>query len=214
MPHELFPLLAGGIGVSFVLLLVGLGAKASKRAFERVSRLADELGLVMEPARITLGLFHSSPRARGERRGKHVEIYNYTTGSGKSRTTWSALSARPRADGGLTFKVTRQGFGSKVASLFGAREIQVGDPEFDAAWFIETNRPEFFAAALLPELRAKLQGAARGSRGSYKLEHGKVVYSEVGGFFDESRCQRFAVIADVVCDLADVAEVHAANPGH
>ncbi|MEO7415310.1 MAG: hypothetical protein ABIZ81_18350 [Opitutaceae bacterium] len=211
----LFPaLLIGGAGLVALVLLLRYAAKTSKRAHERVSLLAAELGLAMEPAAVTFGLFHGAPRARGERRGKKVELYNYTTGSGKSRTTWSSLSAQPRADGGLKFKITGQGFGSKIAQLFGAKEIQVGDGEFDGAWFIETNRPDFFAAALLPELRAKLHAATRGApRPSFKMENGKVLYSEVGGFFNDARCARFLLIADVVCDFADIAEVHATGAG-
>jgi hypothetical protein len=210
MPQALIPF---GLGLIFFVVVVSVGIKAGKRARVRVGRLAEELGLALEPPQITLGIFQGPPRASGVRRGKRIEIYNYSTGSGKSRTTWSAISAQPRADGGLTFKITSQGFGSKIATLFGAREIQVGDAEFDAAWFIETNRPEFLTAALLPEFRAKLQSTARGRRGVFKLEHGKVVYAEVGGFFDEARCQRFAAIADIVCDFADMAEVHASSGG-
>jgi hypothetical protein len=214
MPSALLPFVFAGAGVVFVVLLLRFGANKAKRAHARVSRLAEELGLTMTPPRVTFGLFHSSPHASGERRGKRLEIYTYATGSGKSRTTWSALSAQPRADGGLKFKLTRQGLGSKFAQLFGTKEIQVGDPEFDRAWFIETNRPEFFSAALLPELRTKLSAAATGgSRISFKLEQGKVVYAEAGGFFNDDRCRRFLALADVACDLADIAEVSATGAG-
>jgi hypothetical protein len=214
MPPALLPFVFAGAGIIFVVVLLRFAANTAKRTHERVSRLAADLGLAMAPPQVTFGLLHSAPRASGERRGKRLEIYTYTTGSGKSRTTWYALSAQPRADGGLKFKLARQGFGSKVAQLFGTKEIQVGDPEFDRAWFIETNRPEFFAAALLPELRAKLAAATTGgSRVSLKLEQGKVVYAEVGGFFNDDRCRRFLALADVVCDLADIAEVSATGAG-
>lgn len=211
----LLPFLAIGGFLAFVGFILWWAVKAAKTTRLRIEQLAMRLGLTIDPARVTLGIFHHAPKASGMRRGKKLEIFTYTTGSGKSQTHWAALSATPRADGGLTFSLTRQGFGSKIAELFGSREIQVGDPAFDNTWFIRTNQPEFFAAALLPELRAKLLDAtAKASRGaSFKLEHGKVVYAEIGSFYDQTRCTRFESIADVVCDLADVAEVHASNPG-
>ena len=207
-------ILTGAAVLIFLASLLRFAAKASKRSHESFSRLAEGLELTLEPPEMTLGLFRSAPRASGQRRGKKLELYTYTTGSGKSRTTWAAVSAQPRADGGLKFKLTRQGFGSKIAQLFGTKEIQVGDAAFDAAWFIETNRADFFAAALLPELRARIHEKTQGAtRASLKLEHGKVVYSEVGGFFDEARCARLASMADVVSDFADIAEVHATGAG-
>jgi hypothetical protein len=213
-PAQFLPLLMGAGMLSFFGLIIWIAVTSAKKARLRFAQLAGELGLMVEPGAVTLGIFSSAPRASGERRGKKLEIYTYSTGSGKSRTSWAAISAQPRGDGGLTFALSRQGFGSKIAQLFGSREIQVGDPAFDAAWFIQTNRGEFFAAALLPEVRAKLDAAAReGSRGSFKLEHGKVVYAEVGGFGDNKRCLRFQSIADVVCDLADIAEVHGSTAG-
>ena len=208
------PLLMGVGMLVFFGLILWIAVKSAKQASLRMAQLAANLGLTMETSQVTLGIFHSAPKASGLRRGKRMEIFTYTTGSGKSRTSWAAIAAWARSDGGLTFTLSRQGFGTKIAQLFGSREIQVGDPAFDAAWFIQTNRPEFLAAALLPEVRAKLDAAARGgSRGSLKLEHGRVIYAEVGGFGDNKRCERFEGIADVVCDLADVAEVHASGAG-
>ncbi|HEX2854591.1 MAG TPA: hypothetical protein VHO24_15275 [Opitutaceae bacterium] len=208
------PLLAIAGMAAFFGLIIWLAVTSAKKTAVRFQQLATNLGLTLEPARVTLGIFHSAPRASGERRGKKMELFTYTTGSGKSRTSWCAISAQPRADGGLTFGLSRQGFGSKIAQLFGSREIQVGDPAFDDTWFIQTNRPDFFGAALLPEMRARLTHATRNASrgGSFKLEHGKVVYAEVGSFHDEMRCARFESVAEVICDLADVAEVHA-NPG-
>jgi hypothetical protein len=108
----------------------------------------------------------------------------------------------------------KQGFGSKLAELLGAHEITVGDPRFDAAWFVRTNQPEFFAAALIPELRDKLMAAqAMGARGKFELKDGVVKYAEQGTFADARLAGRLATLADVVGDLADVAEVAGTNPG-
>ena len=86
----------------------------------------------------------------------------------------------------------------------------MGDPAFDHEWFVETNQPAFLRAALIPELRQKLMTAIRGSCSpKFELKSGKVKYEEFGMFTDAKLCDRFVTLADVVCDLADVAEIAA-----
>jgi len=206
----LIPVLAGGMGLAIVGL-VGWGAAGySRRTREQAQRLADALGLTLDAAQPVLGLFWPNPRGTGTMRDKRVEFCNYTTGSGKSRTTWSALTARPRADGGLTFRLRKQGLGTKVMELFGAKEITVDDAAFDAAWFVQTNQPDYFRAALVGEIRDRFLAARRaGATGSFQLEYGVVKYAEQGTFGNERRRQRYELIAPLLCDLADVAEVFA-----
>lgn len=198
---------------AFTLLLLKLVAAQSRKAHERFIQFAERLRLTAKRVEPKFGGFFPQSEATGERRGKQVRLYGYTTGSGKSRTIWSALSVHPREVRGLTFSLTPQGLGSTFAELFGAKEITVGDPAFDKAWFIRTNQPEFFTAALLPELRARLTAAfdvrPRAWQPSIKLEHDAVIYAEAGDFNSEGRRERLALLVEVLCDLADVAEVHA-----
>lgn len=194
---------AGFLG--FVGLLLWIGGRYSARAHENMRRLAGSLGIDFVDAPPKLGLFYPEPRAAGRIRGKAVKLFNYTTGSGKSRRTWSALAVTPAAAGSLTFAFSRQGFASAVKSLFGAKEITVGHAEFDRTWFIQTNQPDFFRAALLPEVQEKFCPF----KGAFKLEQGVVTYVEDGMFSDEERCRRFETAVPLACDLADIAEVHA-----
>ena len=206
----LIPVLAAVLGLAIVGLIGWAGASSSRRTREQAQRLADALGLTLNPAQPVLGLFWPNPRGSGTVRDKHVEFFNYTTGSGKSRTTWSAITARPRADGGLTFRLRKQGLGTKVMELFGAKEITVDDAAFDAAWFVQTNQPDYFRAALVGEIRDRLMAARRaGATGSFQLEFGEVKYAERGTFGNDGRRQRYELIAPLLCDLADVAEVYA-----
>lgn len=196
------------------LLVLWAVASASKRTAENIARLAGELGLQLESKPPVLGWFYPQPKVFGEIRGKRVEVFTYFTGSGKSRTRWCAVSAAVRVDAGLTLALRRQGVGTKVMELFGSREIQVGDPPFDAAWFVQTNQPEFLQAALVPELRASLvsfaqQGAAQGAR--FEVERGLARYSEQGTFASPALCTRIGAATATVIDLADVAEVFAAE---
>jgi hypothetical protein len=94
--------------------------------------------------------------------------------------------------------------------LFGAREITVDDATFDAAWFVQTNQPEYFRAALVGEIRDQFMAARRaGASGIFQLENGVVKYAEQGTFGNAGRRQRYELIAPLLCDLADVAEVFA-----
>ncbi len=200
--------------VATLVIVFWAAAQASKRASENIRELAAMLGLQADIRPPALGLFYTDPRAAGQWRGKAMEIYTYTTGSGKSRMQWCAVAAALRADGGLRFTLQPQGFGTKVMEMFGASEIQVGDADFDRRWFIQTNQPDFLRAALLPELRAKISTLAAepsASRLKLMLEDGRVRYAEQGSFASARVAGRIGQAAEVVADLADVAEVFAAE---
>ena len=206
----LIPVLFAVLGLAIVGLIGWAGARSSRQTREQAQQLANALGLALDPAQPVLGLFWPNPRGTGTIRGQHVEFFNYSTGSGKSRTTWSALTARPGADGGLTFRLRKQGLGTKVLELFGAKDITVDDAAFDAAWFVQTNQPDYFRAALVGEIRDQLMAARHaGATGSFLLEDGVVKYAEPGTFGNDRRRQRYELIAPLLCDLADVAEVFA-----
>lgn len=198
-----FALLIVGVGVFFGIIY-RIGATLSRKALANMRTLAERLkiSVVEKPSKFGI---HDYPEAAGTMRGKQVRLFNYTTGSGKSKTTWSAIAVTPTAHGGLTFALSREGIGSKMMSLFGAKEIKVGDKFFDDKWYVRSNAPEFFAAALLPEIREKIMAAP----GGWKLQEGIVIYSERGMFSDTARCERFAPLTGAACDLADIAEVYA-----
>src|SRR5258706_13494870 len=97
MPPALIPVFFLGSFVGIGWLIASRDARETKRAWFRLAGLAETLGLAMAPAQITFGRFYGAPRATGERRGKAMEIFSFSTGSGKSRTSWWAVSAQPRA---------------------------------------------------------------------------------------------------------------------
>ncbi len=195
--------------IGMPILLVRAGIKSVRRMRENFARLATNLQLQLDPPEPPSGWFSALPSVIGQRRGKQVRIHTYSTGSGKSRRTWTAAAVTPAMTGGLTFSFTRQGFGSKLGQLFGAKEITVGNREFDDAWFIATNEPDFLRAALLPELQQKF----RPFRGSFKLEKGVVTYVEQGNLVGDERRHRYELAVELACNLADIAEVQARHAG-
>jgi hypothetical protein len=204
MPNAWVPLIPLVVFAVVIPLIIWGSITARRRTAENLQKLAGRLGLEFQPAAGWTG----SPRVSGNLRGKPVEVFTYSTGSGKTRKTWAAISVQPAGGGGLTFTLQKQGFGTKISELFGAREITVGDPEFDAAWFIQTNQPEYFRAALLPEIREKLMAVRRvGARGKFECNGGLMKYAEEGSFYQWQRSERFVALADVAGDLAEVVEV-------
>lgn len=196
----------------FAMILI-LSVRHARKSAENFAQLAAQLGLTLTEPKKTLGIVWSQPTATGKIRGRRASVFSYSTGSGKSRTNWCALSIDPHQHGGLNFEISLQGLGSKIKEVFGAKEVVVGEAAFDAKWFIQTNQPEFMQAALIPELRqrltASLADAGRLRRPSLRLASGTIRYSEAGSFGNEVCCARIAGLKEVMSDFADVAEVFA-----
>jgi hypothetical protein len=200
----LIPLVMFGVFALVAVMAVRHAAKVRKE----FPRWAEEIGWTAKP----MTSWTTPAEATGAHAGRRGRVYSFTTGSGKSRTTWAAIELSAGVSSGLELELTRQGFGSKVAALFGAKEIQVGDAAFDARWFIRTNRPDYMKAALLPEFRARIEELERRGGRSVKLEikQGRAIYLEQG-FFQAPVRTRLAAALPVLADLAALAEVEAGS---
>lgn len=202
----LFPavfLLLGGFAVAAAL-------KQQRRAREQLAGLARRLGLELRRPPTRFG-FEPLPTVEGRYRNRAVRFYTYTTGSGKNSTTWGAVSAAAGGAGGFTLELFPENFLVRMATALGLQDIQVGDPAFDRAFIVKSNDPAYAAAALLPEIRARLLAERqRGAHGRLSIKGGEVQYAEVGGFGNEARVNRLADLLEAICDLAEVAEVYKA----
>lgn len=182
------------------------GLRAHKRLVAEFAAWAQAQGLTVRE-----GPWWSTPlEAEGTRAGRRLNVSTFTTGSGKSRTTWLAVFVSG-APGRLELSLVRQGFGTKIAEWFGTKEVEVGDAAFDGRWFVRTNRPEFVQAALLPEIRTRIdEVAALGGR-SLKIEvkGGQAKYVEQGGISSKSM-QRVERVFPLLEELVALAEVEAA----
>lgn len=194
--------------VGLFATIVGLGLRHTLKLRKEFPLWAEELGWKPEP----MPSWTTPPVANGVYGGRRGRVFSYTTGSGKSRVNWAAIQLMIVPASGMEVEITRQGFGTKVAALFGVKEIEVGDAAFDARWFIRTNRPDYIKAALLPEFRQRIDElAARGGRGmKLEIKEGRAIYSEQG-FFNAPVRARVAAALPVLADLAALAEVEAAG---
>jgi hypothetical protein len=197
------------VGVLLVVGLVGgLAVWAVRReikATRNLAALAARLGLRFRPAR------ENGPgtgnTAEGDFQDRTARFWAYATGSGKSRTEWVAVSVRLAGDSRLTVQLKPQGFGTKLAELFGAKEIEVGEPRFDGEWFIRTNAPATCRTALLPEIRERLMTARQtGARGVFTLEKGVAAYTETGTFAPDATVMRLESLLPLLRDFAEAAE--------
>jgi len=186
-----------------VTVVLRLMANKSRRAYENMQRLAARLGLTMKAVKPVLGIYED-PEMSGEINGKQVRIYTYET-DGQSKIKWAALAVTLREPSGLRFSLIRRGVTSRVWNALDANEFKIGDEAFDRDWAIETNVPDYLTAALLPEIRRKIQA----NEGKWELAGGKLTYAERGSFSKAERTERFVSIAEAACDLADAAEVYA-----
>ena len=193
--------------VGFFATVVILGLRHTAKLRKEFPLWAEELGWTPKP----VTGWTTPPEATGVHAGRRGRAFTYATGSGKSRVNWAAIELASGASSGLELEITRQNFGTKVAALFGVKEIEVGDAAFDARWFIRTNRPDYMKAAVLPEFRQRIDELApRGGRGmKLEIKEGRAIYSEQG-FFSAPVRARVAQALPVLADLAALAEVEAA----
>ena len=200
-PFVIVPAVLGAGIFSVVILL-------SKRACRNLETLGAKLGFHVH----TTGRFFKKARLTGQLRGRRAEIFSYTTGSGKYQQNWVAAEIKIKSAGRLRFSLKpRMVVFDFVARFFRKNETGVGDVTFDKKWVLTTNQPDFMRAALLPEMREKIQrmGKGRASTGHYKLVSDKVSYAEQGSFSSVKVCARIEEVVEVVCDLADAVQVGA-----
>lgn len=194
------------LGLVVMAGVVALSIRAHRRGLANLAALAERLGLQVVRGKRVLGW--EQHRLEGRLQRRQVRVWTYTTGTGKSRKQWIAAGIATPAAGDVVFELRAQGMLTKLSELFGAKEIRIGEPRFDAEWFIVTNRPVEFAAALLPEIQLKLSAArAAGAPGVFARKDGWVTYVEPGSFSRPMAVAHLESALPALIDLADVADV-------
>ena len=134
------------LGIAIILF----GTRRRARANEAWSTAADILGLELRPA-----TWSQAGRISGTLSGHEVDVQTIRRDDSRS----SGVATRYRVgyrDLGLGLKLRRQTAATRLARLFGARDIEVGDPEFDEAMAVGGRYPERVGAFLTPTLRLAL----------------------------------------------------------
>lgn len=202
----------GGIGALLAVMVTAM-SMMRWRAQQNVQSLAAQLGLEFVPA----PTWFAQPAAFGQRRTRMIKVFSYSVRlySTFNQSRWVAISASPAGNGGLTFTLHKRNPGTRLNNFIVSPPVVTGDPEFDHAWYVETNRPVSMRTALTLEVRTQLVEAQRaGANGKFRLEDSTVAYSEQSFFISAERAARFVAVADVLCDLASLADGIDEAPGH
>ena len=182
-------LLVPALPILGTVLVLWIVRTTSRNTLARLSALAEAMRLQLVTKPPVFGIFHQ-----------------FTKGSGKNSTTWWALTlTSPQAARRLTFSLQPQNFGTSVRAFFGAKEIQIGDPDFDRRWFIETNAPDFLPVALIDEVRAVIDAAQ--PKGVFRLADGTLRYEERGALGGHRDAGELLAIKEAAHRLASIAEV-------
>ncbi len=205
--EPLLPILFGVLFVSVIGLIIWAGAVQTRKARANLQAIADRLGLsVQEPAKKSI-FAGSNTRVVGTFRGRPVQLYTYTTGSGKNRTTWCALSLQAGMPRDFSLKISGENLFTKAGRMLGIDDVTLGDPAFDEKLYVKTKQPDFVRAALIPEVRMRMVDAWKKHRGlgAFTVEGGEVKYAEMGNFANAKVCDRFPDMLEIAVDLAEIA---------
>ena len=199
-------LLVPALPILGTVLVLWIVRTTSRNTLARLSALAEAMRLQLVTKPPVFGIFHQTPELAGEEQGRAVRLFQFTKGSGKNSTTWWALTlTSPQVARRLSFSLQPQNFGTSVRAFFGAKEIQVGDADFDRRWFIETNAPDFLPVALIDEVRAVIDAAQ--PKGVFRLADGTLRYEERGALGGHRGAGELLAIKEAAHRLASIAEV-------
>lgn len=129
--------------------------------------------------------------------GARIAIFLESRGSGKSRTTFTVVRADYQKPLPFELRIGYEGVFTRLGkALFGLRDVEIGDEEFDRAVRIKAG-DEVAAKAMLgrPEARAAILGLLTLSRTAYAT-NSYVQWERQGVRFDESEIR--SVIGSLV----------------
>ncbi len=159
--------------VSIIVVVIVVAVVFKKQQVSSWGTFAQEAGLSLDR-----GGWFRAPTVSGAYGGFNVYLYTYTQGSGKNKTTYTSMIPYLPFDHRSHVRVTREGFLSKITKAFGAQDIQLGDPAFDAAYIIKSDTPQYVPLLLTPAVRGALLSG--GGSMNVTVSGGRVFYNQTG----------------------------------
>lgn len=223
MSIELAPLAVWGL----LPLLLGGGLWLEARRRRHVREWAERVGWTYVGSDRTLvGRWRGDPfRTGSSRRTSEVVTgpwqgrqcvsfrYEYTTGSGKNRTTHTYHVVAMSLPAYLpTLELTPEGVGARIAKAFGGQDIQFESEDFNRAWRVRAADERFAHAVVHPRLMERLL-RPDACRTSVRIEGTDVLTWAVGNPDLDALPRRLAVLAAVVDAVPDfVWQDHGHDP--
>lgn len=150
---DFIPILIVPLFFAFFIGMIALGIYQTKKAKERWQEFARAYGLTCN-----VGGWASQSHISGWFDGVYVHIGTVTRGSGKNRHTYTQFQAM-LASGIMPYglQVYQETVFSKVGVFFGGQDIQIGDPQLDAAFVFKGNIPnDVHRLVTIPAVKAAL----------------------------------------------------------
>lgn len=182
-----------GFFIIFAIVFVGIfgyGFYQKKLIAEAWEEAARSMGL-----RFDKGGIFGKTRMVGNYRGRAVEAWirseRRSTGRNSTTVYYTVFQAALSNPDWMGVKISRRGFGAKVASFFGGQDIEIGDSSFDKAYRIQGDLTGSAKSALMrEEVQSEIRGLSS-AFGSFVLEGGVVRVENQERVRDASRLQRY-----------------------
>ena len=110
---------------------MGWFGRGTKAAWHQLS---EEIG-----AELVRGGFWKGDKVRHQVGPWSIVLDTYTESSGENHTTYTRMRAAFLAPVGFRFTIYRKGPFSGLGKMLGMQDIEIGDPEFDEAFIIQSN---------------------------------------------------------------------------
>ena len=152
--EPLFGLVAAAIGLSVAYLVTAERRRAQLRVWRAAAERAGLSGV-----QASNGGFLEQDFLCGSSGDLQVRLEPYRRGK-HAHGTKMVITGLGHGAGGLSLR--REGLGTAIEKRFiGEREIEIGDPSFDAEYYVQGQAP-LALAILEPETRRRLAGLLRG----------------------------------------------------
>jgi len=138
--------------VAFVGVVIPLMIRSVRRTNEAWAGVARRLDLRATPAS-----FGQKRRIGGRLGGIAVRVDTFTKRHGKSSTTYTRFRAEFPRSLGLGLQLTSEGFLTGLSKIFGAQDVQTGQPGFDDAVLVKGADPQRVVEFLTEARRARIQ---------------------------------------------------------
>jgi hypothetical protein len=157
-------MLVGLIGLLGMIIALSMVARTRQMESLKAWALANDMTYTESPA-IAAGKRWPGPPFHGsdnrdllsgrthQYRQCRTFVHTYTTGSGNDSTTHTFTVTVVDLPGAVPdLMVTKEGFGTKLAKVFGGQDIEVGYPPFDMAYRVRSPHEQFARDVLAPPL--------------------------------------------------------------
>lgn len=124
---------------------------------------------------------------------KHLSISMYTKQQNGFKSPYTSITI-DAFHYGKTFKITTEGFYTKVDKLFGKDDILTRDKTFDRLFYVESNDPKFMVKLLDEEIRDIMKHDVFMSMGTFVLNQSQLRYDEQLVINTDKKRKRFEKI--------------------